>query len=98
MNERSYHDEAASREEVYRHGVIIRYGNERKNGIIRTCGGYFFSNSWNSDAHSPQGYSLEVRWKYELRASRSSKVGCWVWTRQHKEYMPWIQGNDLGKS
>ena len=32
-----------------------------KNDIIRTCGGYFFSNSWNSDAHSPQGYSLEVR-------------------------------------
>ena len=32
-----------------------------KNGIVRTCGGYFFSNSWNSDAHSPQGYSLEVR-------------------------------------
>jgi len=26
----SYHDEAASREEVYRHGVIIRYENKRK--------------------------------------------------------------------
>ena len=30
MNERSYHDEAASREEVYSNGVIIRYKNERK--------------------------------------------------------------------
>ena len=47
-----------------------------KVGAHLTWGGYFRSSAWNSAAHSPHGYSLALRWKYELSASRSSAVGC----------------------
>lgn len=73
---RIYHREAERRDAVCH---IVKEHCQRKIGdlcVERTWGGYFCRSCWNSAAHSPQGYSRELRWKYELSATRSSGVGC----------------------